>query len=48
MRKFLIAIAVLIIGVALLFIYNQYDAQSRGDAIACRGRASGRPVYTFS
>ena len=34
MRKFLIAIAVLIIGVALLFIYNQYDAQARGDAIA--------------
>jgi len=34
MRKFLIAIAVLIIGVALLFIYNQYDAQARGDAVA--------------
>jgi len=34
MRKILIAIVVLIIGVALLFVYNHYDVQSTGDAVA--------------
>jgi haloalkane dehalogenase len=34
MRKFLIVIIVLIIGVALLFVYNHYDVQSAGDAVA--------------
>jgi len=34
MRKFLIVIVVLIVGVALLFVYNHYDVQSGGDAIA--------------
>jgi len=34
MRKLLIAIVVLIIGVTLLFVYNHYDVQSGGDAIA--------------
>jgi len=34
MRKILITIAVLIIGVALLFLFNHYDVQSAGDAVA--------------
>ena len=34
LRKILITIAILIIGVALLFVYNHYDVQSTGDAIA--------------
>ena len=34
MRKFLVIVAVLVIGIALLFIYNHYDVQSVGDGIA--------------
>jgi haloalkane dehalogenase len=34
MRKILIGFVVLIVGVALLFVYNHYDVQSVGDAIA--------------
>lgn len=34
MRKLLMVLAVLVIGIALLFTYNHYDVQSAGDAIA--------------
>ncbi len=34
MRKFLIGVAVLVVGVALFAVYNHYDVQTVGDAIA--------------
>ena len=34
MRKFLIGVAVLVVGVVLLVVYNHYDVQTVGDAIA--------------
>ena len=34
MRKFLIGVAVLVVGVVLLVVYNHYDVQTIGDAIA--------------
>ena len=33
MRKFLLAIVLLIVCIALLFVYNHYDVQSAGDAV---------------
>ena len=34
MRKILVILIVLFVGVALLFAFNHYDVQSTGDAVA--------------